>query len=145
MPSCRSWLSAMSWSPWNAAPARCARSGRSTLRRCDFETAAASSARPFQRADLRLLRRPLGRTLAFHGWVVWRASVGTDQAAQLLVGADQKPGRDFGTVGYLPSTPQELYVAFGDGDSSSFDYGDAVMPPYPALRPVSFGPTMREH
>jgi outer membrane protein assembly factor BamB len=74
----------------------------------------------------------------YHGWVM--GAPATNPAGPLL--SYQVPSRNEGGI-WAPSGPAvdragNLYVATGNGSSSSFDYGNAVIRLTPALRPTSF-------
>jgi hypothetical protein len=74
----------------------------------------------------------------YHGWVVGAPASGPNGA---LI-SYQVPSQNEGAI-WAPSGPAvdqagNLYVATGNGSSSSFDYGNAVIRLTPALRATSF-------
>jgi outer membrane protein assembly factor BamB len=74
----------------------------------------------------------------YHGWVVG-ASVSRPNGPLVTY---QVPSQNEGGI-WAPSGPAvddagNLYVATGNGNSSSFDYGNAVIRLTPTLRPASF-------
>ena len=74
----------------------------------------------------------------YHGWVVGAPASGPNGSLVTY----QVPSQNEGAI-WAPSGPAvdgagNLYVATGNGSSSSFDYGNAVIRLTPALRPVSF-------
>lgn len=74
---------------------------------------------------------------AYHGWVL-----GVPVSGRGALVSYRVPSRNEGAI-WAPSGPAvdpagNLYVATGNGSSSSFDYGNAVIRLTPGLRPTSF-------
>jgi outer membrane protein assembly factor BamB len=74
---------------------------------------------------------------AYHGWVLGVPASRTGATIGYRV-ASRNEGAIWAPSGPAVDPAGNLYVATGNGSSSSFDYGNAVIRLTPALRPTSF-------
>jgi len=74
----------------------------------------------------------------YHGWVVGAPASGPTGPLVTYQVPSQNQGAIWSPSGPAVDAAGNLYVATGNGDSSSFDYGNAVIRLTPTLRPVSF-------
>ena len=74
----------------------------------------------------------------YHGWVVGAPASGPTGPLVSYQVPSQNEGAIWAPSGPAVDAAGNLYVATGNGNSSSFDYGNAVIRLTPTLRPVSF-------
>jgi outer membrane protein assembly factor BamB len=74
----------------------------------------------------------------YHGWVISAPESGPAGALQSYQVPTQNEGAIWAPPGPAIDAAGNLYVATGNGSSSSFDYGNAVIRLTPALRATSF-------
>jgi outer membrane protein assembly factor BamB len=74
----------------------------------------------------------------YHGWVVGAPASGSRHPLVTYRVPSQNEGAIWAPPGPAIDAAGNLYVATGNGSSSSFDYGNAVIRLTPALRPTSF-------
>jgi outer membrane protein assembly factor BamB len=75
---------------------------------------------------------------SYHGWVVGAPASGPNGPLVTYQVPSQNEGGIWAPSGPAVDAAGNLYVATGNGNSSSFDYGNAVIRLTPALLPVSF-------
>jgi outer membrane protein assembly factor BamB len=74
----------------------------------------------------------------YHGWVVGAPASGPSGPLVTYQVPSQNEGGIWEPSGPAVDAAGDLYVADGNGNSSSFDYGNAVIRLTPTLKPVSF-------
>lgn len=74
----------------------------------------------------------------YHGWVVSAPATGLSGPLQSYQVPSQNEGAIWAPSGPAVDAAGNLYVATGNGNSSSFDYGNAVIKLSAGLKPLSF-------